>query len=176
MPPAIRRSHLRRALLQAERPYRSGAGVWTHGSRWLQRSCFQASFWNAHGTHPGHGQGHLDTGSQYRSAIVTATRPAQTSPKPAPPLSQGQLTAARFGEITTEIVGGSPFFFAGNHHQAIPGEAWQPPIGSARQRSGLTLFQASAFLLAPEGSGAVRLVGLRTTRAAQLYTTDSASE
>ena len=61
-------------------------------------------------------QGH-DTGTQYRSAIYT-TSPAQAEAAAASRSAyQGQLTAAGFGGITTEVAAEPEFYYAEDYHQ-----------------------------------------------------------
>jgi len=107
-------------------------------------------FWECHDPTQGMAQGH-DTGSQYRSAIVTRNADQLNLARASARHYQGQLTAADFGEITTEIVADRPFFFAETHHQQYLARPGSRPYCSARP-SGvrLTPFPGSAFLLAPE--------------------------
>jgi len=78
-------------------------------------------FWESHDPTQGMRQGN-DIGSQYRSGIYCygddQLRRAQTS------LStyQLQLSAAGFGEITTEILAASEFYYAEDYHQQYLGK------------------------------------------------------
>ena len=73
-------------------------------------------FWEGHDPTQGMRQGN-DIGTQYRSAIYTATddqRDAATRWRDA---YQPRLTAAGYGEITTEIAPSGPFYYAEEYHQ-----------------------------------------------------------
>ena len=94
-------------------------------------------FWECHDPTQGMGQGN-DRGSQYRSAIYTAN-PAQASLAEASALHyQGQISAAGFGPITTEIRADQPFYFAEAHHQQYLAKPGSRPYCSA-QPSGIPL-------------------------------------
>jgi peptide-methionine (S)-S-oxide reductase len=73
-------------------------------------------FWENHDPTQGMRQGN-DVGTQYRSAIYVhgdAQRAAAEASKAA---YQEQLSAAGYGEITTEIVDAGPFYYAEDYHQ-----------------------------------------------------------
>ncbi len=73
-------------------------------------------FWENHDPTQYMGQGN-DIGSQYRSAIYTTTE-AQVGPvSESLDRYQQQLTAAGFGEITTEIDALDTFYYAEEYHQ-----------------------------------------------------------
>jgi len=73
-------------------------------------------FWESHDPTQGMRQGN-DVGTQYRSAIY-AYSPAQLAAAEASrDAYQGQLAAARFGAITTEIREAPQFYFAEDYHQ-----------------------------------------------------------
>src|SRR5919206_906227 len=73
-------------------------------------------FWENHDPTQGMRQGN-DIGTQYRSAIYVtgdAQREAATASREA---YQRQLSAAGYGEITTEIADAGPFYYAEGYHQ-----------------------------------------------------------
>jgi peptide-methionine (S)-S-oxide reductase len=73
-------------------------------------------FWEGHDPTQGMRQGN-DVGSQYRSAIYTTT-PEQAATAAASRDAYAQrLGAAGYGEITTEIADGGPFYYAEAYHQ-----------------------------------------------------------
>ena len=73
-------------------------------------------FWESHDPTQGNRQGN-DVGTQYRSAIFT-TSAAQSAAADESRLSyQGQLKAAGFGKITTEIGPLDTFLYAEEYHQ-----------------------------------------------------------
>ena len=73
-------------------------------------------FWEAHDPTQGMRQGN-DIGTQYRSGIYV-TSPAQHAAAVASrDRYQATLTAAGYGEITTEIVEAPDFFYAEDYHQ-----------------------------------------------------------
>jgi peptide-methionine (S)-S-oxide reductase len=73
-------------------------------------------FWESHDPTQGMRQGN-DVGTQYRSAIYT-TSPAQAEAvERSRAMFQERLTAAGFGEITTEVAPAGPFFYAEDYHQ-----------------------------------------------------------
>lgn len=73
-------------------------------------------FWEAHDPTQGHRQGN-DIGSQYRSAIYTTSDEQQAEAVASRDAYQAELTAAGWGEITTDVEPGGPFFFAEDDHQ-----------------------------------------------------------
>ena len=73
-------------------------------------------FWESHDPTQGMRQGN-DVGTQYRSGIY-ATSPAQLAAAEASrTMFQEQLTAAGYGEITSEIVDATPYYYAEDYHQ-----------------------------------------------------------
>ena len=73
-------------------------------------------FWESHDPTQGMRQGN-DVGSQYRSAIFTTT-PEQLGAAQASAQTYGQALKDRgYGDVTTEIAAGGPFYFAEDYHQ-----------------------------------------------------------
>ena len=58
-----------------------------------------------------------DVGTQYRSAIYWDTEAHRELAEASRAAYQERLTAAGFGEITTEIVQAGPFYYAEDYHQ-----------------------------------------------------------
>jgi peptide-methionine (S)-S-oxide reductase len=82
-------------------------------------------FWEGHDPTQGMRQGN-DVGSQYRSLILThsdAQREAALASKEA---YQKVLTAAGYGDITTEIQPAGEFYFAEDYHQQYLSDAKNP--------------------------------------------------
>ena len=73
-------------------------------------------FWEGHDPTQGMRQGN-DVGTQYRSAIYTTTTGAAEARRPVADRFQAALTAARHGEITTEIRARPTFYYAEAYHQ-----------------------------------------------------------
>jgi peptide-methionine (S)-S-oxide reductase len=73
-------------------------------------------FWENHDPTQGMRQGN-DIGTQYRSAIYTATPEQQNIAEASRAAFQDRLTAAGFGRITTEITPAPPFYYAEEYHQ-----------------------------------------------------------
>jgi peptide-methionine (S)-S-oxide reductase len=75
-------------------------------------------FWENHDPTQGMRQGN-DTGSEYRSAIFVHDEAQRAAAEASKAMYQQQLTAARYGQITTEIAGppAPPFYFAEDYHQ-----------------------------------------------------------
>ncbi|TMR11646.1 peptide-methionine (S)-S-oxide reductase MsrA [Nonomuraea turkmeniaca] len=73
-------------------------------------------FWEAHDPTQGMRQGN-DVGTQYRSAIYYHSPEQQKAAETSRDAYQGVLKAAGYGEITTEIAGAGPFYFAEDYHQ-----------------------------------------------------------
>jgi peptide-methionine (S)-S-oxide reductase len=73
-------------------------------------------FWEEHDPTQGMRQGN-DIGTQYRSAIYTRGPEQEAAAKVSRDLFQERLTAAGYGEITTEIAPLGDFFHAEDHHQ-----------------------------------------------------------
>lgn len=73
-------------------------------------------FWEGHDPTQGNRQGN-DRGTQYRSALYTAT-PAQAEAADRTAAAYGaRLKAAGYGPVTTEIAPAGPFYFAEGYHQ-----------------------------------------------------------
>ena len=72
-------------------------------------------FWEGHDPTQGMRQGN-DMGTQYRSAIYF-TPEQEATVEASRAMFQANLTAAGYGEITTEIAPAGPFFYAEDYHQ-----------------------------------------------------------
>jgi peptide-methionine (S)-S-oxide reductase len=73
-------------------------------------------FWENHDPTQSMRQGH-DIGTQYRSALYWDTEPHREAAEASRTVYQEQLTAAGYGEITTEIAPAGPFYYAEDYHQ-----------------------------------------------------------
>ena len=73
-------------------------------------------FWEGHDPTQGMRQGN-DVGTQYRSAIYAASDEQLEAAKMSRDVYQAQLSAAGYGEITTEIATGVDFYYAEEYHQ-----------------------------------------------------------
>jgi peptide-methionine (S)-S-oxide reductase len=73
-------------------------------------------FWENHDPTQGMRQGN-DIGTQYRSAVYTANGAQQEAAEASRKRYQEVLSAAGYGEITTEIRPAPPFFYAEDYHQ-----------------------------------------------------------
>jgi peptide-methionine (S)-S-oxide reductase len=73
-------------------------------------------FWENHDPTQGNRQGN-DVGTQYRSAIFTTDDQQLAAAKASRAMYQKQLSAAGYGEITTEIAPAPPFYYAEEYHQ-----------------------------------------------------------
>jgi peptide-methionine (S)-S-oxide reductase len=73
-------------------------------------------FWEHHDPTQGMRQGN-DQGTQYRSMIMVSTDEERDAAEASRDAYQRQLTAAGFGEITTEIVKAGEFYYAEPYHQ-----------------------------------------------------------
>ena len=58
-----------------------------------------------------------DVGTQYRSAIYTDSDEQREIAEATRAAFQQELTAAGYGEISTEIAGAGPFYYAEPYHQ-----------------------------------------------------------
>ena len=74
------------------------------------------SFWEGHDPTQGMRQGN-DMGTQYRSAIYTATDEQLAAAEETRELYQQALVGAGYGEITTEIQRAGAFYYAEHFHQ-----------------------------------------------------------
>lgn len=98
-------------------------------------------FWENHDPTQGMRQGN-DCGTQYRSGIYYDSSAQQAAAEASMRAYQARLTAAGFGEITTEIVAATEFYFAEDYHQqylhknpsgycGIGGTGVSCPVGTA---------------------------------------------
>jgi peptide-methionine (S)-S-oxide reductase len=82
-------------------------------------------FWESHNPTHGLRQGN-DVGSQYRSAIFYQSPEQQEQAEQSLKAYQERLTAAGYGEITTEVVPATEFYFAEGYHQQYLSEGKNP--------------------------------------------------
>ena len=73
-------------------------------------------FWENHDPTQGMRQGN-DVGTQYRSAIYWTSEAQRDAALAAREAYQQRLSAAGYGEITTEIEQAGPFYYAEGYHQ-----------------------------------------------------------
>ncbi len=73
-------------------------------------------FWENHDPTQGMRQGN-DVGTQYRSGIYTFSDAQKAEAEASRERYQKELTAAGYGEITTEILEAGPFYYAEHYHQ-----------------------------------------------------------
>jgi len=73
-------------------------------------------FWENHDPTQGMRQGN-DLGTQYRSAIYVADESQLTAAEASRDAYQRVLAEAGYGEISTEIAAGRPFYYAEDYHQ-----------------------------------------------------------
>ena len=73
-------------------------------------------FWEGHDPTQGMRQGN-DMGTQYRSAIYTSDDAQLAAAKASRDMFQERLTAAGYGDITTEIAEAGAFYYAEPYHQ-----------------------------------------------------------
>ena len=73
-------------------------------------------FWEGHDPTQGMRQGN-DMGTQYRSAIYTSDDTQLAAVKASRDMFQERLTAAGYGDITTEIAEAGAFYYAEPYHQ-----------------------------------------------------------
>ena len=74
------------------------------------------AFWENHDPTQGMRQGN-DVGTQYRSAIYTHSEEQRRAAEASLAMYQERLTAAGFGEISTEVAAAGEFYFAEDYHQ-----------------------------------------------------------
>ena len=74
------------------------------------------TFWEGHDPTQGMRQGN-DIGTQYRSGIYWYSNAQRDAIAASAAMFQERLTAAGYGEITTEIVAAPEFYFAEDYHQ-----------------------------------------------------------
>ena len=103
-------------------------------------------FWEGHDPTQGMRQGN-DMGTQYRSGIYVTSDAQRQAAEASRERFQERLTEAGYGEITTEIVPATEFYFAEDYHQqylhkvpggycGIGGTGVSCPIGVARTDQG----------------------------------------
>ena len=73
-------------------------------------------FWESHNPTQGMKQGN-DVGTQYRSGIYWYSQAQRQEAEKSRQAFQQELTAARYGAITTEIAPAPPFYYAEAYHQ-----------------------------------------------------------
>ena len=73
-------------------------------------------FWESHDPTQGMRQGN-DVGTQYRSGIYTYSDGQKRSAEASRDMFQRELSAARYGKITTEILPAPEFYYAEDYHQ-----------------------------------------------------------
>jgi peptide-methionine (S)-S-oxide reductase len=73
-------------------------------------------FWENHDPTQGMRQGN-DVGTQYRSAVYWTSEAQRDAALASREAYQQRLTAAGYGQITTEIAEAGPFFYAEEYHQ-----------------------------------------------------------
>jgi peptide-methionine (S)-S-oxide reductase len=73
-------------------------------------------FWEGHDPTQGMRQGN-DVGTQYRSAIYVQDDAQRAAAEASRDAFAARLAAAGFGEVTTEIASGGPFYYAEDYHQ-----------------------------------------------------------
>ncbi|HEY0530204.1 MAG TPA: peptide-methionine (S)-S-oxide reductase MsrA [Actinoplanes sp.] len=83
------------------------------------------AFWENHDPTQGMRQGN-DVGTQYRSAIYTTTESQAEAAKASLAAFQPVVTAARHGQITTEIKPLTKYYFAEDYHQQYLSDSKNP--------------------------------------------------
>src|SRR5262249_1693303 len=73
-------------------------------------------FWEAHDPTQGMRQGN-DVGTQYRSAIYTASDEQADAARASRERYQAALNERGYGEVTTGIAPAGPFYYAEDYHQ-----------------------------------------------------------
>ncbi len=73
-------------------------------------------FWEGHDPTQGMRQGN-DVGTQYRSGIYCTTDAQRSAAEASREMFAKRLSAAGFGDVTTEILPAPPFYFAEDYHQ-----------------------------------------------------------
>jgi peptide-methionine (S)-S-oxide reductase len=87
-----------------------------HDPKVISTEALLKVFWENHDPTQGMRQGN-DIGTQYRSAIYTATDAQLLSARASRDAFQARLAAAGFGPITTEIAPAGPYYLAEDYHQ-----------------------------------------------------------
>ena len=78
-------------------------------------------FWENHDPTQGMRQGN-DVGTQYRSGIYCIDAAQKAAAEASRDRFQGKLTAAGYGDITTEIINAPAFYYAEDYHQQYLGK------------------------------------------------------
>jgi peptide-methionine (S)-S-oxide reductase len=73
-------------------------------------------FWENHDPTQGMRQGN-DIGTQYRSTVYWTSEAQRAAAEESRAVYQARLTAAGYGEITTELAESGPFYYAEDYHQ-----------------------------------------------------------
>jgi peptide-methionine (S)-S-oxide reductase len=94
------------------------------------------AFWEDHDPTQGMRQGN-DLGTQYRSAIYVADDEQRRAAEASRDMYQERLTAAGFGEISTEVADAGPFYYAEDYHQQYLAKV--PNGYCPNHRTGVTL-------------------------------------
>ncbi len=103
-------------------------------------------FWEGHDPTQGMRQGN-DVGTQYRSAIYWQDEAQRDAALASRERFQSELSRSAYGEITTEIAGAGPFYYAEPYHQqylaanpngycGLGGTGVSCPIGTGVQTAG----------------------------------------
>jgi len=95
-------------------------------------------FWEHHDPTQGNRQGN-DMGTQYRSAIFTTDDDQQAAATASRDMYQERLTAAGFGQITTEIAPAPAFYYAEDYHQQYLAKNTGPGAYCPDHRTGVKL-------------------------------------
>jgi peptide-methionine (S)-S-oxide reductase len=103
----------------AEKLFRQAPGVDTTAVGFTPNPTYEGLlrlFWEHHDPTQGMRQGN-DLGTQYRSAIWTFSEAQRKSAEASRDAYQRELSAAGYGDITTEIADAPPFYYAEDYHQ-----------------------------------------------------------
>ncbi len=95
------------------------------------------TFWESHDPTQGMRQGN-DLGSQYRSLILTADNEQRAAAEASRDAFQANLTAASYGQITTEIAPAGAFYYAEDSHQQYLDKNRGPGAYCPDHRTGVT--------------------------------------
>ena len=79
------------------------------------------TFWENHDPTQGMRQGN-DVGTQYRSGIYAFTPEQKKAAEESKAMYQKELSAKRYGAITTEVIDAPEFYFAEDYHQQYLGK------------------------------------------------------
>jgi peptide-methionine (S)-S-oxide reductase len=105
-------------------------------------------FWEHHDPTQGMRQGN-DMGTQYRSAIYTSDEAQQRAAVASRDAYQERLSAAGFGQITTEIAPAPPFYYAEDYHQQYLAKNTGPGAYCPDHRTGVKLPDDFAIPVTP---------------------------